>query len=192
MSAAWSARLPGTRVLIEAVRATAHEHAGLVHDWMNRPHVVPWWQLNYSLDGIGRYLDELTHLTPWIVSADGVACGYVETYQVSDDPLAEAYDTGPGDAGWHVAVGPVDMLGTGVPRLLARAVLAYLLTEAPRAVCEPDVGNARMLAFCRRLGLVHLGDVELPDKRAALLACTREAFDARWPGDRAAIRHIIR
>ncbi|WP_298325527.1 GNAT family N-acetyltransferase [Haloactinopolyspora sp.] len=192
MSAPWSAQLPGTRVRIDVVPATSRAHAELVHDWMNRPHVVPWWRLGHSLDDIRRYLDGLTHLTPWIVSADGVAFGYVETYRVSDDPLAAAYDADDDDVGWHVAVGPVELLGTGVPRLLARAVLAYLFTDAPRAVCEPDVANARMLAFCRRLGLDHLGDVDLPDKRAALMACTRAAFDARWPGDRAAIQHNTR
>lgn len=186
----WSVTLPGATTTLSFQPATADEHGALVHDWMNRPHVAPWWQLDVPLAQIRGYLAGLTHLSPWIVSADGVAFGYVETYQVADDPLAAAYPARHDDAGWHLLVGPPAVLGTGAPRLLARAVLAYLLERSGRAVCEPDVRNARMLAFCRRLGLRRLDDVDLPDKRAALMAVTRDAFDARWPGDRAAVHAL--
>jgi hypothetical protein len=54
-------------------------------------------------------------------------------------------------------------------------------------VCEPDEQNGRMLAFCRALGYETLAALDLPDKRAALMACTAAAFDARWPGDRKAL-----
>ena len=36
-------------------------------------------------------------------------------------------------------------------------------------VCEPDVRNTRMLAFCRALGGEVRATLELPDKRAALV-----------------------
>lgn len=157
-------------------RVDAARHTDLVHGWMNRPHVEPWWQLAVSQPEIRAYLDGLTHLHPWLVSADGTPFGYVETYRVVDDPLAAHYDANETDLGWHVLVGPEEYLGSGLPRLLGRAVVASLLAEAPRVVCEPDVRNTRMHAFCRALGHVSLGEIELPEKRALLMGCTRDTF----------------
>jgi RimJ/RimL family protein N-acetyltransferase len=114
--------------------------------------------------------------------------GYTELYRAAEDPLAEFFPLTMADRGWHVFVGPPEVLGSGLPRLLGRAVLARLLSSpgVERVVCEPNEQNGRMLAFCRALGYESLGTVDLPDKRAALLACTTTAFDTRWPGDRKA------
>jgi hypothetical protein len=38
-----------------------------------------------------------------------------------------------------------------------------------RTVCEPDVRNARMLAFCQALGGRIETEIDLPGKRAALV-----------------------
>ncbi|RIQ21875.1 GNAT family N-acetyltransferase [Jiangella rhizosphaerae] len=187
----WSVTLPGATAELTFAPVRADEHAELIHDWMNRSHVVPWWQLGVSLPEIRDYLAGLTHLRPWLVSAHGAPFGYVETYVVADDPLAGYYPARAGDQGFHLLVGPLSMLGTGVPRLMGRAVLAWLLNRGERAVCEPDVRNGRMLAYCDRLGLSSLGEVDLPEKRAAVLACERTAFDALWPGDRAAVAAAV-
>lgn len=181
LESCWRATLDG--VSITAVRADPATDSALIHSWMNRPHVVPWWQLDRPLPEIRTYLESLTHLMPWIVAADGEPFGYVETYRVADDPLAAAYEAADDDVGWHVLVGPQRFIGTGIPRLLGRAVLAYLLQHGNRAVCEPDVRNTRMLAFCRRIGCTPLGEVDLADKRAALMACDRAEFRASWPHD---------
>lgn len=183
----WSVTLPGSSVKVRFDRVDADRDAALVHDWMNRPHVSPWWELARPYEQIRDYLACLTHLWPWLVSTGGMPFGYVETYRVAEDPLADNFSARSDDLGWHVLVGPQDMLGTGAPRLMGRAVLAYLLNQSERVVCEPDAKNERMLAFCGRLGHRHLGEVDLPEKRAALMACTREDFDAFWPDDRCAV-----
>lgn len=190
-AAAWSVTLPGAADELTFAPVRADADGELVHDWMNRSHVVPWWQLGVPLEEIRGYLAGLTHLRPWLVSAHGAPFGYVETYLVADDALAAYYPAQAGDQGFHLLVGPLSMLGTGVPRLMGRAVLAWLLNRGERAVCEPDVRNGRMLAYCDRLGLSSLGEVDLPEKRAAVLACTRAEFDARWPGDRDAVASAV-
>lgn len=182
---AWRATLDG--VQLTATRVRPDEHVDLIHDWMNREHVAPWWQLDRPLPEVCDYLAGLTHLTPWLIATDGVPFAYVETYRVADDPLAEAYPARDDDVGWHVLVGPEEFIGTGIPRLMGRAVLAYLLQFGRRAVCEPDVRNKRMLAYCRRLGCEARGQVALPDKQAALMVCERRTFAARWPHDRVVI-----
>lgn len=167
--------------------ATCERHLALLHAWMQEPHVVPWWGLAGGVEPVRAYLEgqrTLAHLEPWVVSDRGTPFAYVETYRAAQDPLADHYPAQPGDRGWHVLVGPASYLGSGVPAAMARELILRLLREpgASRVVCEPDLRNVRMIAFCRRLGGELAAELDLPDKRAALLIWTREAVEARWPG----------
>ncbi len=149
----------------------------LVHAWMQEPHVIPWWGLDGPPAGVAGYLAAqcaLPHLTPWIARAGDEPFAYVETYRAAEDPLAAHYPAEDGDRGWHVLVGPASYLGSGVPRALGREVVRRLFDEpgATRVVCEPDVRNTRMIAFCERLGGTVVDELDLPDKRAALVVWT--------------------
>jgi acetyl CoA:N6-hydroxylysine acetyl transferase len=42
-----------------------------------------------------------------------------------------------------------------------------------RVVAEPDVGNARMIRVFEQCGFRRAGELDLPDKRAALMVCPR-------------------
>jgi acetyl CoA:N6-hydroxylysine acetyl transferase len=189
----WRVRLPGASRTLRFDPADPDRHTALLHDWLHRPHVSPWWGPERTLRETRDYIERQrgsAHLTPWVVTAGTLPFGYVETYRAAEDPLAEAYPLEASDRGWHVLVGPDEVRGRGLPRLMGRAVLARLLTEpsggepgVTRVVCEPDERNGRMIAYCHALGYETLTHVDLGDKRAALLACTREAFVARWPGD---------
>ena len=159
--------------MIELVAADVDAHVELVHGWMHEPHVAPWWNLAVSRAEIRAYLSELRHVEPWIAYADGVPFAYVETYRVAEDPLAEHYRFAPDDRGWHVLVGDSEYLGTGAARELGRVVVERLLEQADRVVCEPDIRNARMLAYCHALGGQVHTEIELPDKRAALIVWER-------------------
>ena len=172
---------------IELRAADPDSDLALVHAWMQEPHVVPWWQLAGPPADVRAYLAAqvaLAHMTVWVASADGEPFAYVETYRAAEDPLARHYAALPGDRGFHLLVGPERWLGSGAPRRLVEVLLARLLREpgAERVVCEPDVRNERMLAFCRALGGEVAAELELPDKRAALVVWTREAVAARHAG----------
>lgn len=151
---------------IELVAAGEAHHA-LLDGWMRQPRVARWWG---ELDDIRAYLAQLGHVQPWVAYADGEPFAYVETYLVIADPLARYYDARPDDHGFHLLVGDEAYAGTGVPRALVRHVLRRF---EGRVVCEPDVRNARMLAFCRALGGEVQAELELPGKRAALVVWER-------------------
>ncbi|MGH9212041.1 MAG: GNAT family N-acetyltransferase [Acidimicrobiales bacterium] len=185
---AWRITLPGAPGPLEFAIADPDRHTDLLYDWLRRPHVAPWWGTERDRQQTSAYLARQLatgHLLPWVVAAGGVPFGYVETYRAAEDPLASYFPLDDTDRGWHVLVGPPAQLGTGLPRLLGRAVLAYLLSDwaVERVVCEPNERNARMLGFCRALGYERLATLDLPDKRAALMACTRPAHAAHWPAD---------
>ncbi len=164
-----------------ALRPLALEaDAELVHGWMQEPHIAPWWELAGPLEGVRAYLRgqlALEHLDCWIASEDGRPFAYVETYVVVGDPLARHYAALPGDRGFHLLVGPPQLLGSGAARRLLRHVLAQLLAApgTTRVVCEPDVRNARMLAFCRALGGAPIATLDLDGRRAELIAWTEQS-----------------
>ena len=81
-----------------------------------------------------------------------------------DDPIAAYYDAQPGDRGFHLLIGPPELLGSGVAQALVRHLVTMLLGQygIDRIVCEPDARNARMLTLCRALGGEELATLELP------------------------------
>lgn len=161
-------------------------HRDLLRGWFAGDHVRPWWGVGGQLEATVRYVDEvraMDHQRGWVVAdADG-PFGYVESYVVSGDPLADCYDARPGDRGFHLLVGPPERLGTPATRALAVALLTGLLAEpaADRAVCEPNVRNARMRGFCASLGGEQLAEFPFLRKTAALIGWTAETVAARWP-----------
>ena len=96
---------------------------------------------------------------------------------MAEDPLRAHYAAEPGDRGFHLLVGPPELLGSGAARRLVGHVLDRLLAEADatRVVCEPDVRNLRMLAFCRGLGAERIDSFDFDGRRVALLAWTQPA-----------------
>lgn len=169
----------------------SHHHVAVLHAWGALPHVAEWWDLGATPAETEAYVATQRaspHLAPWLVSRAGEPVAYVETYWAIDDELAAHAPVEPGDLGWHVLVGPHRWLGTGVARLVGRAVLGRLLADgAERVVCEPDVANARMLRFCEHLGFVTVAHVDLPAKRAAFLVADRDRIDTTWPAGTAEI-----
>jgi RimJ/RimL family protein N-acetyltransferase len=149
----------------------------LVHGWMQEPHVTPWWGLDGPVQRLVEHRRAHPHVESWIGLQDGRPFAYVETYAVGDDALRAHYAARPGDRGFHLLVGPPELLGSGAAPWLVRHVLALLLAEpdATRVVCEPDVRNARMLAFCRGLGAERIDSFDFDGRRVALLAWTEAA-----------------
>lgn len=165
------------RLQLAALERDLHEP--VVRLWMQQPHVRPWWELDGPPARTADYLarqEALAHSRSWIAHWDGVPFAYLETYRAAEDPLAAHYAARPGDRGWHVLVGPLRHLGSGVPRALGRQVVARLFAEpgAERVVCEPDIRNRRMIAFCQALGGRVAAELDLPDKRAALMMWERD------------------
>jgi RimJ/RimL family protein N-acetyltransferase len=151
----------------------------LVHGWMQQQHVLPWWELGGSIEVVREFLlaqAALAHLDQWIVTDDERnPFAYVETYRVPDDLLGELYDAQPGDRGFHLLVGPPELLGSGVAQALVSHLVTRLLDQygITRIVCEPDARNTRMLTLCRALGAQEVARLELPDRTRVLLGWTR-------------------
>lgn len=152
----------------------------LVHSWMNDPEVARFWEMPWPRDRIAGYLrrqDASLHSTAYLGALDGVAMSYWELYRADLDPLARHYTARPHDAGVHLLLGPTECRGRGLAAELLRAVADWQLganPQARRVVAEPDVRNERSVRVFQRAGFRRITDLDLPDKRAALMVRDRE------------------
>jgi acetyl CoA:N6-hydroxylysine acetyl transferase len=153
----------------------------LVHGWMHQPHVIPFWQLDLDRADLAAYLRRTAgddHRLVLIGSVDGEPLSYWECYWAARDPLAGHYAAEPADQGVHLLIGPPERTGRGLGRQLLAAVVAWQLDREPatrRVVAEPDVRNRRMIHVFERCGFRRAGELDLPDKRAALMVHERGA-----------------
>ncbi|MFF3754462.1 GNAT family N-acetyltransferase [Streptomyces sp. NPDC002018] len=156
----------------------------LVSRWMNDPAVAAFWELagpesvteahlRAQLDGDGRSV-------PCLGALAGVPMSYWEIYRADLDPLARHYPARPHDTGIHLLLGGVADRGRGVGTALLRAVSDLVLDHRPRCarvVAEPDLRNTPSVAAFLSAGFRFSAEVDLPDKRAALMVRDRTLRD---------------
>lgn len=146
---------------------------------MAQPHILKWWEQDWSVERWAQAIEEQVageHSIPCLISIDGEDLGYVELYRVRHDRLAEYYAWQEHDWGVHVAIGDPNRLGLGLGRRLLRALVDALLRADPlsgRVVAEPDITNVGSVRAFEAAGFVTQGELELPEKRALLMVHTR-------------------
>ena len=167
------ADLPGGQFRLRPVDPEADVE--LVHAWMNDPEVARFWELGVPAGRIAAYLCEQigsAHSTPYIGELDGAPMSYWELYRADLDPLARHYPARRGDAGVHLLLGSTGFRGRGLGTRLLATVAGWQLAADPaatRVVAEPDVHNERSIRAFERAGFRRVTDIDLPDKRAALM-----------------------
>ncbi|MGW3497748.1 GNAT family N-acetyltransferase [Streptomyces sp. NPDC001020] len=158
----------------------------LVARWMNDPAVAVFWDLAghesvterhlcAQLSGDGRSV-------PCLGFLDGTPMSYWEIYRADLDSLARHYPARPHDTGIHLLIGGVADRGRGLGSTLLRGVADLVLDQRPscaRVVAEPDLRNTPSIAAFLSAGFRFSAEIDLPDKRAALMVRDR------------AVRHLL-
>lgn len=157
----------------------------MLHSWMQEDHVIPYWQLNKSIDDYEDHLRTFLkddHQKLLIGELDGIPVSYWEAYWVSGDIIGRFYPFHQDDQGIHLLIGPKHYLGKGLIYPLLLTILHHLFqhSETKRIVAEPDIRNKKMIHVFKKCGFHELKKVQLPDKTGLLLACAREDFERRW------------
>ncbi|MFF3958755.1 GNAT family N-acetyltransferase [Streptomyces sp. NPDC001890] len=148
--------------------------------WMNDPAVAAFWELagpeavtaahlRPQLEGDGRSV-------PCLGVLAGIPMSYWEIYRADLDPLARHYPARPQDTGIHLLIGGVHHRGHGVGTTLLRAVADLVLDNRPRCarvVAEPDLRNTPSVSAFLSAGFRFSAELELPEKRAALMVRER-------------------
>ena len=152
----------------------------LVARWMNDPAVAAFWDLAGQESVTERHL--CTQLSgdgrsvPCLGVLNGTPMSYWEIYRADLDPLARHYPARPHDTGIHLVIGGVTDRGRGLGSALLRAVTDLVLDRRPscaRVVAEPDLRNTPSIAAFLSAGFRFSAEIDLPDKRAALMVRDR-------------------
>lgn len=145
------------------LRATMLDPAAdvdVLHDWVARPHAGFFGLGGLSRDEL-RETYELVASLPthhaYLMRTGDVPVALVQLYHPEDDPVAAAYDVGPGDVGVHLFRGG-DRVGWDV---LGPALLGFMFSPpgVERLVVEPDVRNRAAIARASALGFELAGEV---------------------------------
>lgn len=156
----------------------------VISRWMNDPAVAAFWELagaesvtaahlTPQLDGDGRSI-------PCLGVLSGVPMSYWEIYRADLDPLARHCRVRAHDTGIHLLIGDVGRRGHGIGSTLLRAVSDLVLDSRPRCtrvVAEPDLRNTPSVSAFLSAGFRYSAEVELPEKRAALMVRDRAHRD---------------
>ncbi|MFI1250229.1 acetyltransferase [Streptomyces anulatus] len=148
----------------------------VVSRWMNDPAVAAFWELagpaSVTADHLRTQLEGDGRSIPCLGVLDGTPMSYWEIYRADLDPLARHYPARPHDTGVHLLIGGVNNRGRGVGTTLLRAVADLVLDNLPRCgrvVGEPDLRNTPSVSAFLSAGFRFSAEVDLPDKRAALM-----------------------
>ncbi|MEV2252006.1 GNAT family N-acetyltransferase [Streptomyces sp. NPDC050147] len=152
----------------------------LISRWMNDPAVAAFWELagpdavteahlRDQIGGDGRSV-------PCLGVLDGTPMSYWEVYRADLDALARHYPARPHDTGLHLLIGGVADRGRGLGTSLLRAVADLVLdhrASCARVIAEPDLRNTPSVSAFLSAGFRFAAEVDLPDKRAALMVRDR-------------------
>ncbi|MFG2436193.1 GNAT family N-acetyltransferase [Streptomyces sp. NPDC048508] len=170
--------------VFQLVPVRSDRDAPLVSRWMNDPAVAAFWELEGPESVIEKHLrpqvDGDGRSVPCLGVLDGVPMSYWEIYRADLDPLARHYPARPHDTGIHLLIGTVADRGRGLGSVLLRAVADHILDKRPscaRIVAEPDLRNTPSVSAFLSAGFRYSAEVDLPDKRAALMVRDRALRD---------------
>ncbi|WKD32189.1 GNAT family N-acetyltransferase [Streptomyces xanthophaeus] len=148
----------------------------LLTGWMNDPEVAAYWELAgpaaVTADHLRAQLDGDGRSIPCLGLLDGTPMSYWEIYRADLDPLSGHYPARPHDTGIHLLIGDGTNRGRGLGTALLRAVADLVLGNRPRCtrvVAEPDIRNTPSVSAFLNSGFRCSAEIDLPEKRAALM-----------------------
>jgi AacA4 family aminoglycoside N(6')-acetyltransferase len=159
----------------------------MLHNWLNRPHIVEWWGGDEARPTLAEvqahYLPAVLaaqSVTPYIAMLGDEAIGYAQSYVAlgSDDGWWED-ETDPGVRGIDQSLADRGQLGKGLGTRLVHALVELLFAqpEVTRVQTDPDPRNLRAIRCYEKAGFVRLRTITTPDGPALYMAQTRQAFE---------------
>lgn len=159
----------------------------MLHEWLNRPHIVEWWggeDERPTLDEVLRHymprvLSEAS-VTAYIAMLGDEPIGYAQSYvalRSGDGWWAD--ETDPGVRGIDQSLADPAQLNKGLGTMLVRALTGMLFSDptVTKIQTDPAPHNHRAIRCYEKAGFVQQKVVTTPDGPAVYMVQTREAFE---------------
>ncbi len=155
----------------------------MLHDWLNRPHLVQWWGGEAARPSLAQVLAEYApaalaqdRVTPYIAVLGNTPIGYAQSYVAlgSGGGWWEE-ETDPGVRGIDPSLADPALLGQGLGTRLVRTLVAQLFADpaVTRIQTDPSPDNGRAIRCYEKAGFRAVRVVETPDGPALYMLCER-------------------
>jgi AacA4 family aminoglycoside N(6')-acetyltransferase len=160
----------------------------MLHDWLNRPHIVEWWggederpTLYYVRQHYLPRVLEQESVTPYIAMLGNEPIGYAQSYVAlgSGDEWWED-ETDPGVRGIDQSLANPAQLNKGLGTRLVRKLVETLFADpaVTKIQTDPSPNNYRAIRCYEKAGFVQQGIITTPDGPAVYMVQTRQAFES--------------
>jgi RimJ/RimL family protein N-acetyltransferase len=147
-------------------RTLGRDDLGLMHEWLQRPHVRRWWDEHSSYEEVvEHYLPSIEGRRPvdlYLILLDERPVGFIQHYLVADHPdYAALVGVGAGVAGVDLFVADEELTGKGLgTEVLRRFVRDVVFANASVTACiaDPDVRNAASIRAFEKAGFRRAGE----------------------------------
>ena len=161
----------------------------MLHDWLNRPHIVEWWggeegqlTLEMVLEKYRPRAMGKESVTPYIAMLGGEAIGYAQSYIAlgsSDGWWGD--ETDPGVRGIDQFLANPNQLNIGLGTRIVCALVELLFSDSAvtKIQTDPSPSNHRAIRCYEKAGFLTENIITTPDGPAAYMVQTRKAFDGK-------------
>jgi AacA4 family aminoglycoside N(6')-acetyltransferase len=160
----------------------------MLHEWLNRPHIVEWWggdderpTLNEVLEHYLPRVMAAESVTPYIAMLGDQPIGYAQSYVAlgSGDGWWED-ETDPGVRGIDQSLANPVQLNKGLGTILVRTLVETLFADSAvtKIQTDPSPNNFRAIRCYEKAGFVQQGVITTPDGPAVYMVQTRQAFES--------------
>ena len=153
----------------------------MLHDWLNRPHIVRWWggERPTLAEVTTKYLPRVMaeqRVTPYIAMLGHRPIGYAQSYVAlgSGDGWWEE-ETDPGVRGIDQSLAEATDLGKGLGTKLVTALVQRLFSDpaVSKIQTDPAPDNARAIRCYEKAGFRQVKAIVTPDGPAIYMLCER-------------------
>ena len=176
-----------TTISFVTLRLMTEHDLPMLHDWLNRPHIVEWWGGEETRPTLAEVLEQYLpsalakeSVTPYIAMLDEEPIGYAQSYIAlgSGDGWWED-ETDPGVRGIDQSLANPSQLGKGLGTKLVCALVEMLFKDAEvtKIQTDPSPNNLRAIRCYEKAGFVAQRTINTPDGPAVYMVQTRQAFE---------------
>jgi AacA4 family aminoglycoside N(6')-acetyltransferase len=159
----------------------------MLHDWLNRAHIVEWWGGEAARPTLDDVIREYTprvlaqeNVTPYIAMLDDQPIGYAQSYTAlgSGGGWWEG-ETDPGVRGIDQSLAEATLLGQGIGTHMVRALVDLLFADplVSKIQIDPAPNNARAIRCYEKAGFTQQKTIVTPDGAAVYMVQTRADYE---------------